>query len=48
MTVDVAIGLDMGSTSIKVLAATLGGEELLVLHNPSPWRTIDHDCELGE
>lgn len=44
MTVDVAIGLDMGSTSIKVLAATLGGGELLVLHNPSPWRTIDHDC----
>lgn len=39
MTLKAVIGLDMGSTNIKVLVATLDGEELFVLSNPSPWTT---------
>lgn len=33
-------GLDIGSTSIKMLVTTLDGRELLVEHNPSPWTTF--------
>lgn len=39
MTTLAVVGLDMGSTNIKVLVATQGGEELFVLSTPSPWTT---------
>ncbi|AZS38311.1 Rhamnulokinase [Microbacterium lemovicicum] len=34
-------GLDMGSTSIKMLVATLTGEEVLVVSRRSPWTNLE-------
>jgi len=34
-------GLDMGSTSIKMLVATLSGEEVLVVSRRSPWTNLE-------
>lgn len=36
------VGVDMGSTSIKMLVATPGGREVLVVSRRSPWVSLDH------
>lgn len=36
------IGVDMGSTSIKLLAATRDGRQVLVVSRRSPWTNLDH------
>ncbi|MBC7725586.1 MAG: carbohydrate kinase [Burkholderiaceae bacterium] len=42
--VDVVAGLDLGSTSIKLLVATRDGDELFVLLTPTPWTTAARGC----
>lgn len=36
------VGIDMGSTSIKMLVATPEGREVLVVSRRSPWINLDH------
>ncbi|MRX44088.1 FGGY-family carbohydrate kinase [Agromyces kandeliae] len=36
------VGVDMGSTSIKMLVATPDGRQVLVLSRRSPWTNLDH------
>lgn len=39
---DYVVGIDMGSTSIKMLVATPQGREVLVVSRRSPWLSLDH------
>ncbi len=36
------VGIDMGSTSTKLLVATPEGRQVLVVSRPSPWTNLDH------
>ncbi|MCJ1707868.1 L-fuculokinase [Microbacterium sp. VKM Ac-2923] len=36
------VGIDMGSTSTKLLVATPDGHQVLVVSRPSPWTNLDH------
>lgn len=40
--IELVAGLDMGSTSIKLLVATRAGEQVLVVSRRSPWTNLDH------
>lgn len=39
---DYVVGIDMGSTSTKLLVATPEGRQVLVVSRPSPWTNLDH------
>lgn len=39
---DYVVGIDMGSTSTKLLVATLDGRQVLVVSRRSPWTNLDH------
>ncbi|MEV8026193.1 FGGY family carbohydrate kinase [Microbacterium sp. NPDC080220] len=39
---DYVVGVDMGSTSIKMLVATPDGREVLVASRRSPWTNLEH------
>lgn len=39
---DVVVGIDIGSTSIKMLVATPEGREKLVVSRRTPWDNLDH------
>lgn len=39
---DVVVGIDIGSTSIKMLVATPDGREQLVVSRRTPWDNLDH------
>ena len=39
---DVVVGIDIGSTSIKMLVASPAGHERLVASRRSPWTNLDH------
>lgn len=39
---DYVVGIDMGSTSTKLLVATVEGRQVLVVSRRSPWTNLDH------
>ncbi|WP_295855446.1 FGGY family carbohydrate kinase [uncultured Microbacterium sp.] len=39
---DYVVGIDMGSTSTKLLVATPDGQQVLVVSRRSPWTNLDH------
>ncbi len=44
MTTSCVLGLDVGSTYVKVLAVTIGGVEVVGARRPTPWTTLPAGC----